>query len=178
LNSRYKKRAEVESGFPYETNQPSRHRANTASLRTFYQCRWRAFIVMTKQDYASERKDPRWQRKRLEIMQRDGFACSNCRSAKNTLHVHHRYYVKNRPCWAYPDFALVALCDGCHAIEHDESSRGEDHEWEQICGMVLEKYISGNRWDCWEFAHQVRAMLHAGRSYEELMDLIVGQPST
>jgi hypothetical protein len=127
---------------------------------------------MTKQDYASERKNPRWQRKRLEIMQRDGFACSNCRNSESTLNVHHRYYVQGRPCWAYPDFALATLCDGCHAIEHDERSHGEEHEWEQICGMVLESYKGENRWSCWEFAVAVCRMLRDGISYEELADLL------
>jgi len=35
------------------------------------------------------------------------------------LHVHHLYYVKGRDPWEYPDFALVPLCDDCHAFQHD-----------------------------------------------------------
>ncbi len=32
---------------------------------------------MDKQQYASKLKDPRWQKKRLEILQRDDFACQS-----------------------------------------------------------------------------------------------------
>lgn len=37
-------------------------------------------------------KDPRWQKKRLEIMERDEFACRDCGDKESTLNVHHTYY--------------------------------------------------------------------------------------
>jgi hypothetical protein len=64
--------------------------------------------------YGELLRDPRWQRKRLEIMQRDGFGCAECRSATRTLNVHHRYYEKGRAPWEYPDAAFVTLCEDCH----------------------------------------------------------------
>lgn len=61
--------------------------------------------------------DPRWQRKRLEIMQRADFACEWCGASDRTLHVHHGYYAKEayRQPWKYPDDTLYCFCaDGCH----------------------------------------------------------------
>lgn len=68
-------------------------------------------------DYAAERLDPRWQKKRLEIFQRDGFKCVVCCSKTKTLTVHHSYYVKGRDLWNYPNFSLSTLCLDCHSEE-------------------------------------------------------------
>jgi hypothetical protein len=64
--------------------------------------------------YAELLRDPRWQRKRLEVMERDGFACVECRSTTRTLNVHHRYYERGAAPWEYPDAAFVTLCEDCH----------------------------------------------------------------
>lgn len=64
-------------------------------------------------------KDPRWQKKRLEIMQRDGFKCCMCGGEKSTLNVHHKYYIFEREPWNYPDNLLVTLCESCHESEED-----------------------------------------------------------
>jgi hypothetical protein len=60
-------------------------------------------------------KDPRWQRRRLEIMQRDGFSCLCCGSESKTLSVHHRRYRKGAAPWEYDGGDLVTLCEECHA---------------------------------------------------------------
>lgn len=64
--------------------------------------------------YSELLKDPRWQRKRLLVLERDGFACTECGDNKSELQVHHRYYAKDRDPWEYEDFALATLCDPCH----------------------------------------------------------------
>lgn len=69
--------------------------------------------------YQSKLKDPRWQRKRLEILQRDDFTCQHCYSSTKTLHVHHRLYLKNKDPWESPAYNLVTLCEDCHNIETD-----------------------------------------------------------
>lgn len=69
--------------------------------------------------YAEKLRDPRWQRKRMEILQRDGWACFGCGGADNTLHVHHRYYISGRDPWEYPEFCYVTLCDICHTSAHE-----------------------------------------------------------
>lgn len=63
--------------------------------------------------YSEKLKDPRWQRKRLEIMQRDGFKCRDCDNSQHTLHVHHCGYAKGNP-WETSGEMLLTLCDGCH----------------------------------------------------------------
>lgn len=65
--------------------------------------------------YADLLKDPRWQKKRLEILQLDAFRCRVCESTTKTLHVHHLYYIKGNDPWDYPDNALITMCEGCHA---------------------------------------------------------------
>lgn len=64
--------------------------------------------------YAQKLKDPRWQKKRLEILNRDEFACRICGDKKKTLHVHHRAYAKGLEPWEVEDAALLTVCEGCH----------------------------------------------------------------
>lgn len=63
--------------------------------------------------YSEKLKDPRWQRKRLEILQRDDWACQCCRDKASTLQVHHKQYHGNP--WDAPDDSLETLCEECHA---------------------------------------------------------------
>lgn len=72
-----------------------------------------------KSAYAAKLRDPRWQKKRLEILNRDEFTCQMCFDTESTLVVHHRFYSNNREPWNYPDDCLVTLCQPCHEIEHD-----------------------------------------------------------
>src|SRR4051812_4429925 len=62
-------------------------------------------------DSCSESRDPRWQKKRLEIMQRDEFSCRKCGNDQATLNVHHTFYSPGRDPWDYPDASLVTLCE-------------------------------------------------------------------
>lgn len=70
-------------------------------------------------DYTQKLKDPRWQRKRLEILQRDNWTCQLCRATDMTLHVHHRRYIRGHEPWDYEDGLLVTLCEECHRSETD-----------------------------------------------------------
>ena len=67
--------------------------------------------------YSEKLKDPRWQRKRLEILERDNWACFWCGDTETTLHVHHELYDGNNP-WDTPDYCLTTLCEDCHKIDH------------------------------------------------------------
>jgi hypothetical protein len=66
------------------------------------------------QSYYEMLKHPKWQKKRLEILQRDGFSCEDCGADDVTLHVHHAYYEKGLAPWDYPDESLHSLCESCH----------------------------------------------------------------
>lgn len=68
-------------------------------------------------EYSKLLLDPRWQKKRLEILNRDEWTCKNCCNAEETLHVHHCYYEKGKKPWEYPDASLLTLCATCHQEE-------------------------------------------------------------
>lgn len=68
-----------------------------------------------RKTYSEKLLDPRWQRKRLEILGRDGFSCRSCGSTTKTLHVHHLFYKKGAEPWDYNSGDLVTACDECHA---------------------------------------------------------------
>ena len=69
--------------------------------------------------YRDKLKDPRWQKKRLKIMERDKFSCVYCGDGKTTLHVHHKKYV-GEP-WDCPDNLLETLCEDCHSFTHEKN---------------------------------------------------------
>lgn len=70
--------------------------------------------------YLEKLKDPRWQRLRLEILQRDDFSCQSCGSNTETLHVHHLNYTGYNP-WDAPENDLITLCEDCHKRESKDS---------------------------------------------------------
>ena len=69
--------------------------------------------------YSEKLRDPRWQKKRLDIFDRDGFKCRNCNSNNQELHAHHLLYIKNYEPWDYPDGFIITLCNACHSEWHD-----------------------------------------------------------
>lgn len=73
--------------------------------------------------YREKLKDPRWQKMRLSILERDEFTCQICFNSENTLHVHHRYYAQVENPWDYPPHALVTLCEDCHESEGADMPR-------------------------------------------------------
>jgi 5-methylcytosine-specific restriction endonuclease McrA len=70
-------------------------------------------------EYSNKLKDPRWQKKRLEILQRDKWSCQQCGDEETELHVHHRYYEYNLDPWNYPDADMFSLCYLCHSKNHN-----------------------------------------------------------
>ena len=69
--------------------------------------------------YSEKLKDPRWQKKRLQIMKRDKFMCRECGDDKSTLNVHHLIYHSNMAPWEYANDELKTLCEGCHSTIYD-----------------------------------------------------------
>lgn len=67
-------------------------------------------------NYGELLKDPRWQKKRLEILERDGWMCQQCFNETNTLHVHHWAYSEGPP-WETDNIDLATLCEPCHEYE-------------------------------------------------------------
>jgi hypothetical protein len=64
--------------------------------------------------YSELLRNPKWQRKRLEIFQRDNFTCQKCNDTESNLQVHHHYYNFSFKPWEYPNEALITYCELCH----------------------------------------------------------------
>lgn len=66
----------------------------------------------TEMNYIEKLRDPRWQKKRLEILDRDMFQCRICANGDEELHIHHISY-KGEP-WEQENDKLITLCKTCH----------------------------------------------------------------
>lgn len=64
--------------------------------------------------YSEKLKDPRWQKKRLKVLERDEFRCKMCGGDKETLHVHHLKYGGDP--WDIELGLLTTLCETCHTF--------------------------------------------------------------
>ena len=82
---------------------------------------------MNKKTYSEQLRDPRWQKKRLEILQRDEFSCQCCFDSKRTLHVHHIDIDYSLAPWEHDDCTLITLCDSCHKVWHSIFDLPFDH---------------------------------------------------
>ena len=65
--------------------------------------------------------DPRWQKKRLEVMQAHNFSCEICGDKESTLHIHHKQYLKGYEPWDYKIDQLSCVCETCHEINHSKT---------------------------------------------------------
>lgn len=68
-------------------------------------------------DYKGKLRSPFWQRRRLEIMARDEFACRFCGDKTEELHIHHTIYLHDKEPWEYDEKHLITLCHACHLEE-------------------------------------------------------------
>lgn len=75
-----------------------------------------------RKSYLEKLRDPRWQKKRLEILERDDFTCQSCGSSHIELHVHHIEYAKGDP-WQVGNQFLATLCKDCHVLSEKALNR-------------------------------------------------------
>jgi hypothetical protein len=68
--------------------------------------------------YSEKLRDPRWQKKRLEIFERDEWCCQKCFDPESPLAVHHFRYIPGIEPWDYPSKLLITLCEECHSVEY------------------------------------------------------------
>src|SRR5687767_732853 len=66
--------------------------------------------------YSELLRDPRWQKKRLQILERENWTCETCGATDQELHVHHGYYERDKMPWDYHDDTLHCLCWECHSL--------------------------------------------------------------
>ncbi len=72
----------------------------------------------TTAEFSAQYKDPGWQKKRLEVMERDKFSCARCGDNESTLNVHHSHYTKGTKIWEYSNRDLLTMCESCHKEVH------------------------------------------------------------
>jgi hypothetical protein len=74
---------------------------------------------MAKKTYAEKLLDPRWQKLRLRVFERDKWKCRCCGNSDATLNAHHPvYHPLSEGPWDYEIDAIITLCSECHADEH------------------------------------------------------------
>lgn len=66
-------------------------------------------------NYRDKLKDPRWQKKRLEVLNRYSFTCCHCGDDKTQLHIHHLKY--NGEPWEADMADMITVCAHCHVIQ-------------------------------------------------------------
>lgn len=71
---------------------------------------------MAKKTYSELLRDPRWQRCRAQVLNRDNYTCTLCLDDRTTLAVHHEEY-QGFPWDISPD-KLKTVCVHCHDIIH------------------------------------------------------------
>lgn len=76
--------------------------------------------------YSEKLQDPRWQKKRLDILNRDNWTCQLCQDTKETFHVHHLSYVWGKDPWDYPDKNFISYCKVCHKVVEELKSVEKD----------------------------------------------------
>lgn len=134
-------------------------------------------------NYLEKLKDPRWQKKRLDIFQRDDFTCQECFSTDKTLHVHHIKYIGDP--WETPDMYLVTLCEDCH--RNEEAVKKEDLlTILDDCGLtresakrvinyvafVVHKNADDYRTPFWALHNHVLKELVASQDIDEMIDFV------
>lgn len=72
-----------------------------------------------KTEYAKKLLDPRWQKLRLQVFERDKFTCRSCGATDKTLHAHHVFYRAGAEGpWDCQPSDIVTVCNDCHDEEH------------------------------------------------------------
>ena len=75
--------------------------------------------------YSEKLRSPKWQKKRLQILERDKWACLCCGNTEKNLQVHHVVYGRRDP-WEYPDELYQTLCDDCHRVRQELTDKSVD----------------------------------------------------
>lgn len=97
-------------------------------------------------------KSPLWQKRRLEILQKDNFTCQACGDKESQLNVHHFSYDPNKNYWEYEDWQLITLCEKCHSKEHNYFKKEINVQINEIrklgfTNMEIFRALIGVKWD-------------------------------
>lgn len=73
---------------------------------------------MKQASYSEKLKDPRWQKRRLKVLEYADWRCQLCGAKDKPLHCHHSYYARGKDPWQYPAGAIICVCETCHGRLH------------------------------------------------------------
>lgn len=85
--------------------------------------------------------DPRWQKLRLQVMDRDEWRCVACGDSKTTLHVHHKRYCGH--IWESSAEDLQTLCNSCHMELGQHPKAGV---WYELICQISRSVLGANNW--------------------------------
>jgi hypothetical protein len=86
-----------------------------------------AFILEgNTMNYKDQLSHPLWQKKRLEILERDEFKCRYCGDKETQLQVHHFFYKKGLNVWEYDNDNLITVCKHCHTVLTNDQKAKKD----------------------------------------------------
>lgn len=88
--------------------------------------------------YSENLQNPKWQKMRLKILERDEFSCQKCGDDNETLHVHHKHYLADKKPWEYPQELLITLCKVCHQEETENILKS----CQLLLYAIKEKFLS------------------------------------
>lgn len=115
---------------------------------------------MGKVSYKEQIKSPNWQKRRLDILNRDSFTCQICGDTETTLHVHHTIYIPGRNIWEYEDDQLITICENCHEKEHGELAEIvnnfiTDLKYQGLTNFEIQAYLGRYLVSCDSFVREI-----------------------
>jgi hypothetical protein len=116
--------------------------------------------------YSEKLKDPRWQKMRLEVMNRDSWTCQSCYNPGSSLNVHHlKYAISGNP-WDSDPSDLITLCGNCHEIETGERADAEKMLLKSLKSIALSSDLErlAKAFACMELCH-VREVVFSAVEY-------------
>jgi hypothetical protein len=130
---------------------------------------------MDARSYAEKLRDPRWQRRRLEIFQRDDWKCQLCSRTDLELHLHHLHRTTQDP-WDEPDLHLLTVCQLCHEQQPSNPHGGfespkrlytTDEEWWEAYGGGYDEETQGKFDKCNISGHTIREVRRKSQARKE-----------
>lgn len=96
------------------------------------------FAELPRRSYSEKLKDPRWQKKRLEVFNAAGWRCQECRAEDQSLNVHHTLYPTGcEGPWDVPSELLLCLCETHHRERQEVEQRILVGVARRLCALNL-----------------------------------------